>query len=93
MADTFETLIIASAAAAIGSIIAARYAGAGAWGGSQPRQGGFANYPQPLPQNSAPLQQTQPITEAAYNVQPTDHYPAFGPNENQNNGGMVVLSI
>ncbi len=91
--DAIDTLIIASAAAAIGTIVASRFSGAGAWGGRQPRQGGFVNYPQSLPQNSAPVQQTQPITEAAYNVEPTEYRPAFGPDENQNTGGMVVLSL
>ena len=90
--DTFETFAFAVAAAAVATIIASKFTGAGAWGGSQPRQGFYTRYPQPLPANSAPLAQNQPITEAAYNQQWTQYVPAFGPNENQNTGGSVILS-
>ena len=81
---TINVFVLLVAATAVGSILAAKYNGSGAWGGRRPREAGFVNVPQALPANSAPLAQNQPITEAAYNVSQQGYYPAFGPLENMN---------
>lgn len=64
-------------------------------GGGKPRQAKYRSYtartpggkvsiqtPSRLPGTSSPVAQNTPITEASYNVQPTQYAPTLGPEEN-----------
>jgi hypothetical protein len=95
--DIWDGIIVGAAAAAIGSIIAYKFISNPPEGGGQPVQPAQLGYnatsggvPAPIyvipvnpPSNMAPMQQTTPITEAAYNqgCVPFEH--AFGPAVNQ----------
>jgi hypothetical protein len=84
--DALETFVIAAAAAAIGGVIAFKYVNKTPVGGAVPVQGtqqvGVMHVPY-LPYDAAPVAQIEPITEAAYNIYPTGHHPAFGAYTNQ----------
>lgn len=94
--DIIDGIIVGAAAAAIGSILAYKYLNmrpvltqpnygnipdGALYLASQP--GGYVNVVQPTPDGVAPLQQTIPITEAAYNQYPVTFQHAFGPGVNQ----------
>ena len=94
--DMLDGIIVGAAAAAIGTIVAMKYLNTRPQGGGEPIQPLNASNPnfgtpnpltvydiQPLPGFAAPVMQVSPITEAAYNVQPVDHVPAFGHLVNQ----------
>ena len=94
--DMIDGIIVGAAAAAIGTIVAFKVINAKPQGGGEPSQVSQPGNPQAgrprplyvidlpgLPQDAAPLQQTNPITEAAYNLQSTGFEPAFGPSTNQ----------
>jgi hypothetical protein len=96
--DMIDGIIVGAAAAAIGTILATKVLSAKPVGGGQPNQPNTSSYnatsggqPAPLyvidlaptPLNSAPVAQVNPITEAAYNVQPVTFEHAFGPAVNQ----------
>ena len=96
--DLIDGIIVGAAAAAIGTIVAMKYLNPTPPGGSQPNQPMLASYNAmssgapgalyvtgytPTPGSAAPLQQTIPITEAAYNQQPIVFEAAFGPSVNQ----------
>jgi hypothetical protein len=91
--DTIDIVIIGVATAVLGTIVTNKLLNTGNTGGGQPKQlsqqayvarGGYIapQTPQRLPRNAAPLAQNTPITEAAYNVQPTTYCPTLGPQEN-----------
>jgi hypothetical protein len=102
--DIWDGIIVGAAAAAIGTIVAYKFLNPQPVGGMQPLQPMEASYnatsggsPAPLyvldlnlPSNMAPLQQTNPITEAAYNQYPVPFEHAFGPAVNQPNDDAVV---
>lgn len=86
-------IIVGAASAAIGSILVSKFVTTGTQGGGQPRQKKQQSYtaragqispktPPRTPVNSAPVVQNTPITEAAYNVQPTTYAPTLGPDQN-----------
>jgi hypothetical protein len=94
--DMIDGIIVGAAAAAIGTIVAFKYLNPTPVGGAQPNQPMYAGNPQagrpnplyvvdlvPTPGNAAPVSQVNPITEAAYNVQPVTFEHAFGPGVNQ----------
>jgi hypothetical protein len=93
--DMIDGIIVGAAAAAIGTIVAFKYLNPTPPGGAQPNQPMYAGNPQAgrpypvwvedtlAPTAMAPLQQTMPNTEAAYNVQPVTFEHAFGPGVNQ----------
>jgi len=94
-------VVIGAAAAAIGTVLAWKYITYGPAGGSTPLQqrsyqptarSGVVDvrYPEMLPYEAAPVHQPMPITEAAYNQQPTDLYPAFGPVANRDSMELVL---
>lgn len=87
----FNGLIIGAAAAAIGTIIAFQFLQRQSVGGASPAQPAMRSYnardegltvydAPPLPDGVAPVQQTNPITEASYNLQSVDYEPAFNTN-------------
>lgn len=93
--DMFDGIIVGAAAAAIGSVIAYKILNKAPVGGDTPGQAAVGGIPQfgrpqplyvvdlvPTPSNAAPVQQTNPITEAAYNVQPVAFESAFGNTAN-----------
>jgi len=101
--DMLDGIIVGAAAAAIGSIIAFKFINVKPEGGQQPNQPQVAVDPnfgtgrplyvvdlQPTPSNAAPVAQVNPITEAAYNVQPVTFEHAFGPAVNQPNEEAVL---
>lgn len=92
--------VMAALAAAVGGIVVWHYATTHPIGGGQPLQ--MTSYsptnnitpqvPGRTDADAAPVSQNTPITEAAYNQQPTEHAPAFGRNTNQNEtAGAVVI--
>lgn len=96
--DMIDGIIVGAAAAAIGSIVAYKFMGNPPEGGGRPvypQQAGYnaisGGMPAPVgtpypPYSSpfqAPVQQSNPITEAAYNSYPYPFEHAFGPAVNQ----------
>jgi hypothetical protein len=94
--DVLDGIIVGAAAAAIGTIIATKfmYQGGRPIGGDRPYLGYAPGnptigavpvaYPDTLASDLPPVQQNQPITEAAYNQQPVAYEPAFNTNGNEN---------
>jgi hypothetical protein len=91
--NTLDVVIIGAAASVLGAIIVNKYFTNTPTGGGQPAQLAQASYtaragqispyvPCRTPPESAPLAQNTPITEAAYNTQPTQYSPTLGPEEN-----------
>ena len=93
--DMFDGIVVGAAAAAIGTIVAFKFLTPKPQGGAQPLQPLYPGNPQagrpaplyvedlaPTPMNAAPVAQVNPITEAAYNVQPVTFEHAFGPSVN-----------
>jgi hypothetical protein len=96
--DMIDGIIVGAATAAIGTIIAMKFVNRRSPGGMQPNQPNWPSYNAtsggapaalyvvdlvPTPTDSAPVQQTNPITEAAYNQGPVTFEHAFGPAVNQ----------
>lgn len=101
MADVFDAIIIATASTAIAAIVVAKFVNTGTEGGGQPKQSSQRSYtaragqispktPKRLPTHSAPLAQNTPITEAAYNVQPTSYAPTLGPDQNTPSSALTL---
>src|SRR5271156_3208823 len=95
--DQWEGIIIGAAIAAVVTVVATAYIQKSPIGGGQPNQpaqpslnatsGGvpaelYVVDLDPTPSNAAPVAQVNPITEAAYNVQPVTFEHAFGPGVN-----------
>lgn len=94
--DIWDGLIIGVAGSVIGGVILARVLNLAPVGGDTPSQPMWPENPQfgqpkplavvdlpPTPANAAPVQQTNPITEAAHNIntwQTTPFAPGFGPD-------------
>jgi hypothetical protein len=89
-----SAIIVGAATAAIGTIIASKFINTAPVGGSQPkhiragsptaRSGAVrVSVPPRVSAQAAPIAQNTPITEAAYNTQPTSYTGAFGPATNQ----------
>jgi hypothetical protein len=97
--NTLIGFVVGALAAAFGGVIALRYIQRHPIGGGEPLQGTSyspTNWltPQTPPRvdmDAAPVVQNTPITEAAYNQQPTDHSPAFGRNANGVNDAEAVV--
>ena len=90
-ADFIDGVIVAVAATVIGSVIVNKFFNGQPAGGGNPRQlrgensptvrGGAVQIytPDRAPAYAAPVVQNTPITEAAYNIQPTEYEPTLGP--------------
>jgi hypothetical protein len=101
--DMIDGIIVGAAAAAIGTIVAFKFINAKTVGGQQPNQTAVsgnweAGRPKalyvidtdPTTGVASPLAQNNPITEAAYNVQPVAFEAGFGPGVNQANDSAVM---
>jgi hypothetical protein len=101
--DLIDGIIIGAAAAAIGTIVATKFLNSQPQGGGQPNQPAYQADPNsgmpaplyvvdlvPTPGSAAPVQQTNPITEAAYNQYPVEFEHAFGTSVNQPANEVVL---
>jgi hypothetical protein len=101
--DMIDGIVVGAAAAAIGTIVAFKFLNSTPQGGAQPNQPVYPGNPEagrpsplyvedlaPTPMSAAPVAQVNPITEAAYNVQPVVFEHAFGPGVNQPNEAAVL---
>lgn len=103
MSDT-STLVLAVAAGVISTIIVNKLVPSGPTGGGIPNQPNIPSrhtmrggrlkvtVPARVPSNSAPIVQNTPITEAAYNTQPTAYAVTLGPDANSS-GTEATLPI
>lgn len=102
--DALEAVVIGAAAAAIGTVVAYKFINRQPEGGGSPRQiavysptarGGVLAIQDVPPTDyfAAPVAQTNPNTEAAYNQHPIVYVPAFGPDELNAGAGEAVLTI
>jgi len=102
-ATIIDVVIIGAASTVLATIVVNKFFNSTLTGGGQPEQlaqpsytargGVIAPYvPCRTPNNSAPLAQNTPITEAAYNQQPTRYSPTLGPDENSSNNVLVLPS-
>ncbi len=86
-------IIVGAASAALGTIVVLKFFNPEPDGGGQPRQADMFSYtaragriapavPYRLAADAAPLVQNTPITDAAYNTQPTEYDTTLGPEQN-----------
>jgi hypothetical protein len=101
--NVIDIIIIGAAGTVLGGIITNKFftSSSSVIGGGQPKQLAQRNYtarggvlapyvPCRTPPQSAPVVQNTPITEAAYNQQPTPYAPTLGPEENNSNSSFVL---
>jgi hypothetical protein len=99
--NIIDIVIIGAAGTVLGGIITNKFFNGAPSGGGAPRQLMQPNYtarngiiapftPCRNPDISAPLAQNTPITEAAYNQQPTPYAPTLGPDENNSNTALIL---
>ena len=104
MADFMDGVIVAVAASVIGAVVVNKFFNGAPIGGGHPRHShGVASpttrsgaiqvwVPPRAPANASPVAQNSPITEAAYNIQPTGYEPTLGP-ERHHPAQEVLLPI
>jgi hypothetical protein len=101
--DMMDGIIVGAAAAAVGTIVAFKFLNNNPQGGGQPNQPGYGASPNagmpraryvvdldPTPDGASPVAQVNPITEAAYNVQPVTFEAGFGPGVNQAQESVIL---
>lgn len=99
--NSFASLIIGAGIAAVITVFVTNYFNPPS--GNEPKRTRYRSYtartpggivriktPTPLSANAAPVVQNSPITEAAYNVYPTEYSPTLGPDENSSNNAVVL---
>ncbi len=97
----FSAIIIGATAAALGTIAAFKFINRETIGGGQPNQSRQDSYtaragmiapqvPWRTGNNAAPVVQNTPITEACYNIQPTDYQTTLGPEQNVANDELTL---
>jgi hypothetical protein len=103
MADIVDVVIIGAASSILATIVVNKFFTSSPQGGGQPKQQSQISYtarhgkvypwvPSYSPSDAAPLAQNTPITEAAYNQQPTQYAPTLGPNENTSGQPIVLVA-
>jgi hypothetical protein len=99
--NLIDVVIIGAASTVLGAIVVNKYFTPTPTGAGQPAQMAQASYtaragqispyvPCRTPPQSAPLAQNTPITEAAYNTQPTCYSPTLGPEENASGQPLLL---
>jgi hypothetical protein len=101
--NSWSAMVIGAGVSAVIFVIVSNYLNGSNTGGGRPRQARYTSYtartpggqvtvrtPPFLSPNAAPVAQNQPITEAAYNVQPTAYAPTLGPEENSPNTPVTL---
>jgi hypothetical protein len=101
--DLLDTLIIGVAVGAASTIVANMFINGSTEGGGEPRQASYNSYtargnngrvkiktPPRVGVNDAPIAQNTPITEAAYNIQPTTYSPTLGPDVNNSTNPVTL---